>query len=382
MRAAWGEGAAKVDHLQGRPPSVGEFTNRGQFEVLKELHNCGTGSVHLARVKDRRHERTPVQVVLKRRKVPELGRAKDMLNEYEVMKRLNHPNIIRCLGYFWEFQSQSLFIVLEYAKRGDLHSELQARKQIGQHFTDEEVCDICGQILLGLAHIHSKGIVHRDIKSLNLFLTDTGMVKLGDFGVSRQMSDQTMFLNSFYGTPLYLSPEIIEGRSYSWSTDIWSVGVVVYELLSLQPPFHGPSLQDVISAVLRAKPAPLPRSRPAELCNIVGEMLSREASRRPSAENLLKQLERASRQLSNSKASNSRRSDAKHAASEDFHPTSASDQIARSPSSTSASQEKDDEKNSESGKVVRVRKRRPSGAGCTQVPEGLLAKPSSPGAWH
>lgn len=231
-------------------------------------------------------------MVLKCRKVSELGKAKDLLNEYEVLKQLRHPNIIRCLGYFWEFSSESLVIVLEYANRGDLQSELQARKQAGQHFSDEEVWNVLAQVLLGLSYIHAKGIVHRDIKSLNLFLTDTGMVKLGDFGVSRQMSDKTFFLNSFYGTPLYLSPEIIQGQPYTASTDIWSLGVVAYELVALQPPFHGPSLQDVISNILRASPSPLPRWRSAELTAFVGEMLKREASDRPSSDRLLKTLKR------------------------------------------------------------------------------------------
>eukprot|EP00930_Biecheleria_cincta_P042653 TRINITY_DN29348_c0_g1_i1.p1 TRINITY_DN29348_c0_g1~~TRINITY_DN29348_c0_g1_i1.p1 ORF type:complete len:598 (-),score=83.21 TRINITY_DN29348_c0_g1_i1:99-1814(-) len=286
-------GVAGVEKLQGRPASVGEFSHRGQFELVKELYVCGTGSVHLARViKDQRTQLRDQVVVLKRRQVPELGRAKDMLNEYEVLKGLRHPNIIRCHGYFWEFGSQSLYIVLEYANRGDLHTELQTRKRLGRQFGDDEVWDILAQCLLGLVHIHSKGIVHRDIKSLNLFLTDTGVVKLGDFGVSRQMSDKTMFLNSFYGTPLYLSPELIEGQPYARTTDIWSLGVVLYELLTLQPPFKGPGLQDVIAAVLRCQYPQLPRSRPAQFGQVLSSMLTREASRRPSAEELLRMIER------------------------------------------------------------------------------------------
>ncbi|CAE7244608.1 nekl-3 [Symbiodinium sp. CCMP2592] len=127
------------------------------------------------------------------------------------MKKLNHSNIIRCYGYFWDFPSQSLYIVLEYANRGDLHWELQKRKRLGKPFGDEEVWDILAQVLMGLCHIHARGIVHRDIKAMNLFLTSDGVIKLGDFGVSRQMSEKTLCLQSFYGTPLYFSPEMIEG---------------------------------------------------------------------------------------------------------------------------------------------------------------------------
>lgn len=282
------------EKLQGRPSSVGDFTHRGQFQILKDLQSNSNGSVHLAKALGTAGAAVPLPpVVLKRRKVPELGKAKDMLNEYEVMKKLNHPNIIRCHGYFWDFQSQSLYIVLEYANRGDLHSELQSRRRLGKHFGDDEVWDILAQVLLGLRHIHARGIVHRDIKSMNLFLTDEGVIKLGDFGVSRQMSEKTMCLHSFYGTPLYFSPEIIEGRPYSHSTDLWSLGVVLYELLSLELPFKGPSLQDVIAAVLRGQYAPL--SRPAEFNQVVSMLLTRDAEKRPNADELLRRLGRMGR---------------------------------------------------------------------------------------
>lgn len=284
-----------VDGLQGRPSRIGEFSHRGEFEIVKELHHSSAGSVQLARVSQERCSIHGQRVILKCRRVPELGKAKDMLNEYELLKQLDHPNIISCHGYFWDFQSQSLCIVLEFADRGDLHMEVQSRHQLGQHFSNDEVWDIYAQALMGLAHVHSKGIVHRDVKSLNIFLTSRGLVKLGDFGVSRQMSDHTMYLNSFYGTPLYLSPELIQGRPYSETTDVWSLGVVLYELLALQPPFHGKCLQEVISAVLRGRYAPLPVFRQPELVALVSSLLTREAHKRPKTTDLLQRLEEQGR---------------------------------------------------------------------------------------
>lgn len=279
---------AAAQQLQGRPSHVGAFTSMGQFSVIKELHRSSLGCVHVAKVKEPR--RGASLVVLKRRRGAELGKQKDILNEYDVLRQLQHPNIIKCHGYFWDFDSGALCVVLEHADRGDLFREVQSRQRSGHHFSDKEVWEILGQVLDGLAYLHSKGVVHRDIKSLNLLLTSAGEVKLGDFGVSRQMSDETLCLNSFYGTPLYLSPEIIEGKPYTDTTDVWSLGVVLYELLALRPPFNGHSLQDVVDAVLRGRYQPLPRSRSSEFDSVVASMLSREPSRRPPAAELVQRL--------------------------------------------------------------------------------------------
>lgn len=279
--------SASVAELSGRPTSIGEFTSRRQFDMVKELARSSGGSVYLARAKDK--SGSGREYILKRRTVAELGKAKDMLREYELLKQLHHPNIIECYGYFWDHDSKSLYIVLEYAKCGDLHAELQARREQGQHFANQEVWDIFLQILSGVTYIHSKGIVHRDIKSLNLLLCDSGMVKVGDFGVSRQMSDHTIFLNSFYGTPLYLSPELVEGKPYTEMTDVWSLGVVLYELLALRPPFDGKSLKAVTSAVLSGRYPPLPSFR-QEFVEVVNQMLKQDPGKRPVTADLLRRL--------------------------------------------------------------------------------------------
>lgn len=273
----------------GRRANVGDFDRMGQFDLIKELHRSGCGSVHLARVRPG-HPKARLQLVLKRLQVAELGRAKDMMNEYTLLKRLQHPNIIECEGYFWDSDTEALVLVLEYADRGDLFTEMQRRREKGQQFSNDEVCNIFTQIVQGLAHMHSKGIVHRDIKSLNLLLTSAGQVKLGDFGISRQLSDNTLFLNSFHGTPLYLSPELVEGRPYSEPTDIWSLGVVLYELLTLQSPFSGRSLPDIVLAVVRGEYPALPPSRIAEFGPLVAELLTKEADKRPRADELLQRL--------------------------------------------------------------------------------------------
>ena len=95
---------------------------------------------------------------------------------------------------------------------------------------------------LGLKHIHDRKILHRDIKGQNVFLTRSGIVKLGDLGIARVLTHTKEFAKTMVGTPYYLSPEIVANRPYSFKSDIWSMGVMLYELCALKPPFDGTSL--------------------------------------------------------------------------------------------------------------------------------------------
>ena len=96
-----------------------------------------------------------------------------------------------------------------------------------------------------MKHVHDRKILHRDLKAQNIFLTKRGIVKLGDFGIARVLSNTVSRAKTVVGTPYYLSPEIIENKPYNFKSDIWSLGVLLYELCSLRPPFNATSLSAV-----------------------------------------------------------------------------------------------------------------------------------------
>ena len=208
------------------------------FEEISEIYRSQAGAVFKATFKY-----DGKSYVLKERKLPELGKRKDIMNEVYLLEQLNHPNVIRCEGWFWDKTRNSLFIILEYCEGGDLSKKIESRKIRNNYFDERYIWLIFHQVCLAVMHLHENGIVHRDLKTLNIMLVrNDRQIKLGDLGVSRQVSANTFMLKTFYGTPLYLSPELVENSHYNEKTDIWSLGVMLYEMAALIPPFRGPTL--------------------------------------------------------------------------------------------------------------------------------------------
>jgi len=109
-----------------------------------------------------------------------------------------------------------------------------------------------------MKHIHDRKIIHRDLKGQNIFLTSKGIVKIGDFGIAKVLSATLGNAKTVVGTPYYLSPEIVQSKPYTLSTDIWSMGVMLYELCALKPPFDAPSLHLLSMKIIKGFYNPLP----------------------------------------------------------------------------------------------------------------------------
>ena len=175
-----------------------------------------------------------------------------MLNEVHLLQRLKHPNVVAFDGWFWD--AGRLFVILEYAPGGDLSSLLsRQRRPLSEAWIWTAFKDIC----LGLQHLHEAKVVHRDIKALNILIGNDQQLKIADFGVSRHVSPDTAVLHTVYGTPLYASPELCQGRPYTEKTDIWSLGVLLYEMAALKPPFQAPSVFALAKAITNGKYPPL-----------------------------------------------------------------------------------------------------------------------------
>lgn len=210
---------------------------------------------------------------------------KEALREAEILKILEHPNIIKFRDFFIE--NDTLCIAMDYADGGDLWQKIYSSET---YISENQILDWFAQICLALKHIHDRKIIHRDIKSSNIFLTSMNIVKLGDFGISSFLGHTNDFLKSFAGTYIYLSPEIIHQRPYNYKTDIWSLGVVLYELCALKPPFMvGNNDKRALERKIKeGKFRDLPPVYSEELKELVRSLLVLDVNKRPNINQILK----------------------------------------------------------------------------------------------
>ena len=211
----------------------------------------------------------------------------DVINEATILGKLDHQNIIKLFEVFdSKIPKHTLNIVTEYADGGDLSEKIKS--QNNKPFTESEILDYFTQICLALKHIHEKKIIHRDLKSGNVFLMQSGLVKLGDFGIAKNFQNTMDKAKTMVGTPYYLSPEILENKPYDAKSDIWSLGVLLYEMMTFKMPFNANSLPMLSVKIMRGNYTPPPAVYTKDLREIVSRCLTVLPSRRPSIQEILR----------------------------------------------------------------------------------------------
>jgi NIMA (never in mitosis gene a)-related kinase len=207
------------------------------------------------------------------------------LNEIRILASIKDPNVISYKEAFFEEDDKSLCLVMEFADSGDLHQRILRCRKRSVRLNENFIWSILIQVTQGLKALHDFGIFHRDLKSANVFLNKDGTVKLGDMNVSKVSKDG--FLKTQTGTPYYASPEVWQDMKYTNKSDIWSLGCVIYEAITLRPPFNADDMEGLFQKVMDGNFDPVPKVYSRELSELVAMMLVDNPEERPSCQDIL-----------------------------------------------------------------------------------------------
>ena len=173
-----------------------------------------------------------------------------VVSEVNILRELRHPHIVRYYDRIIDKAATKLYIVMEYCEGGDLGAIIKRAKRDGTAVEEDFIWRVFAQIVLALKECHRhrdtsaggtpklKPILHRDLKPGNIFLDGTQSVKIGDFGLAKELSSESKFAYTNVGTPFYMSPEMINEMRYNEKSDIWALGCLLFELCALVPPFE------------------------------------------------------------------------------------------------------------------------------------------------
>lgn len=207
-------------------------------------------------------------------------------NEAKILSSLKSKYVVEYYDSFEE--NNCLNIIMEYCEGGDLGTYISNYQKMNSNtsLNEDFIWKVFIQICFGLYDIHKQNILHRDLKSLNIFLTKEFQVKIGDLGVARVLQN-TQYASTFIGTPLYLSPEICEEKPYNEKSDVWALGCILYEMASFKHPFNAKNQAALFLKILNGKYEPLSTKIPIDIKKMIERLLEKNYFKRPSMKEIL-----------------------------------------------------------------------------------------------
>ena len=290
------------------------------YETVRKLGQGTYGSVFLCRQKS-----SGRQCVMKRLQLNALNEKerRSAIQEANLLRQLNHPNVVAYVDM--HATRSKLFIFMQYCDGGDLEQSLHAARKQGRHMSEQQLLDWFVQMSLALQYLHSRRVLHRDLKTANVFLTRANIVKLGDLGVARVcawpaptappsrsllvgccgrrtpaaspthplhvptrphpcrtgctqvLSATAELAKTFVGTPYYLSPELLSSQPYGPPADVWALGCIFYEIATLDHPFDANNFPMLANKIVSTEPEPIAYKRPP---SAGGDVHSERSTRR------------------------------------------------------------------------------------------------------
>ena len=207
------------------------------------------------------------------------------LNEVRILASVKSNYVVSYKEAFFDEKDRTLCIVMEFADNGDLYQKIVEHKKKAMFFEESEIWKVFIQLVKGLKALHDLKILHRDLKSANVFLYSNGDAKIGDLNVSKVT--RTGIGHTQTGTPYYASPEVWQDNPYNNKSDIWSLGCVLYEMITLKPPFRAQDMEGLYKRVLRGQYSKIPDRFSNDLFQIVQFLLQVNPKLRPNCDQIL-----------------------------------------------------------------------------------------------
>jgi len=275
-------------------------------EILKKIKTIGEGTfgeVYLIKSQKTKREFALKKIQIKKTNL----KINRILGEVNILKKLDHPNIISFKGAFKSNDDKVLNIITEYVNQGDFEKKIEINYKDKKYFEEKDILNWLFQVCLALQYLHENSIIHRDIKPSNIYLTENNIIKLGDFGTSKDISPWHR-TRTLAGSPLYSAPELLKeleayennkkddmiNLSYSYEVDIWSLGVTFCHIMTLEKPFD--SNKDIINNIKSKKIFnrekncyidKIAEKYSEDFRDLIDKMMTYEPSERPSIEEIL-----------------------------------------------------------------------------------------------
>lgn len=269
--------AAPAGAAAGGPP---------QIEGYRLLREVGSGAVSRVYLLQPEAGGTPVIAkVLFEHLLHDSDFLERFLREYQILGRISSPYVGKVFGY--GFSDNSAYLLMEYLNGGDVRAYFT-----GNYVDQVRILRIFRQVLTALKDIHAAGVIHRDLKPHNVMFREDQSLAMVDFGIAKVVDMPGITLEgTLLGTPVYMSPEVIRGLPADPRSDLYSAGVMLYQMIAKKPPFSGSAAMDIIEQHLNAAPPPLPRAHD-EFQPLIDTLLAKDPDARPaSAEAALKLIE-------------------------------------------------------------------------------------------
>ena len=253
------------------------------FELISKL---GEGAYSVV-YKVRRKEDSKIYA-LKKVKLKGLSEKEkqNALNEVRILASIKCKFVISYKEAFIDEKDQSLCIIMEYADKGDLYQKICYFKRMRYFFEEIDIWKIFIQMTIGLKALHDLKILHRDLKSANIFLFSDGSAKIGDLNVSKVAKKGVGYTQT--GTPYYASPEVWRDEPYDSKSDIWSLACVTYEMLTLHPPFRAENMDGLYQKVMKGKYPKINERYSSDISELLNLLFRIDSNKRPSCEDILK----------------------------------------------------------------------------------------------